>query len=316
MKSLRNKVIMSAIVLVFAVIATIGSTYAWFTVSTEVSVSGIDLNVQSDESLLIQLDDGYSAGTAQVLDANNYGITVTSSDLSGSTTYGTMSTWTMGTVTAGFGNDDGNDLAYTGLLNGSGDLALRTMDINAKTHTPTSSANSSTGDYVTVKFWLLSQSSTTEDVVLQDLSITGAGGNQSGQNAVVNAIRIATDDGTVNDNIFSIDPDYGFTFGSGDPGYDGVNTWENELDDTPTTGVQATLVGAHSLWYDSVDAAVSNVSAGSLGAADVVTTLANDGTPTLVTVYIYIEGWDAQATTDILNAGFSISFKFALQDVA
>lgn len=60
MKSLRNKVIMSAIVLAFALVATIGSTYAWFTVSSTVSVSSLTLNVQAGESLLIKVDDNYT----------------------------------------------------------------------------------------------------------------------------------------------------------------------------------------------------------------------------------------------------------------
>ena len=55
MKSLRNKVILSGIVLVFAFIATIGSTYAWFTVSQTVSVDTMNLNVSAADNLAIRI---------------------------------------------------------------------------------------------------------------------------------------------------------------------------------------------------------------------------------------------------------------------
>ena len=54
MKGLRNKVILSGIVLLFAFIATIGSTYAWFTVSTQTTVEGVSLQVTAADNLLIR----------------------------------------------------------------------------------------------------------------------------------------------------------------------------------------------------------------------------------------------------------------------
>jgi len=54
MKALKSKVILSAAVLLFALVATIGSTYAWFTVSSTVSVPSLTLTVKSSKSLLIR----------------------------------------------------------------------------------------------------------------------------------------------------------------------------------------------------------------------------------------------------------------------
>jgi hypothetical protein len=319
MKALKTKVIMSAIVLVFALIATIGSTYAWFTTSTVVSVSGISLTVQSDESLLILVDDSYTGVDATSSDPGNYGITVTATDFSNSALYGTggneMSTWRLNTVTAGYGNTSGTNLTYTGLVDPTGAndvLVLNTMNLDTKAQTLTSNSNASTGDYIVVDFWLYSQSAVSEEIVLQDLVLTSNGANTASQDAVVDSLRLSTHVTGEDDLIFSTNPDYAFEFLSGDPGYDLSNAWENVLNATPTTGVQDVLVAAHSLFYGS--GAVANVSAATAAGADVVATLAPN-TPTKVSVTIYIEGWDEDASTDILNAGFSVEFKFALQNV-
>ncbi len=65
MKSLKTKVIMSAVVLVFALLATIGTTYAWFTVSSTVSLNTINIDVTTEESLLIRVwnEDDATVGT-------------------------------------------------------------------------------------------------------------------------------------------------------------------------------------------------------------------------------------------------------------
>ncbi|MFA5698090.1 MAG: hypothetical protein WC888_06695, partial [Candidatus Izemoplasmatales bacterium] len=68
MKSLKTKVILSAIVLMFALVATIGSTYAWFTVSNTVSVSSIQMNVGTQEGLLIRAYDGEAGSEAFLSD--------------------------------------------------------------------------------------------------------------------------------------------------------------------------------------------------------------------------------------------------------
>ncbi|MCK4552319.1 MAG: hypothetical protein KAU02_05315 [Tenericutes bacterium] len=324
MKQLKTKVIMSAFVLLFALVATIGSTYAWFTVSTVVSVSSISLNVQSDESLLILVDQMGDAGTpgvgydypsnvndALVLDnATNYVISLDNTDIASSTLY-SPSLYTLGTVTAGYGfANDGAYVTYTGLGNGTPNVVtLYTVSLTDKSHTATTNNNSATGDYIQFDFWLLSQSSTTEDVVLQDLTISGDSENSAGQDTVIDALRLMTHVSTFDDQVFSrTAPDYGFAFESGMPGYNLPAAWGNSV----LAADQSVLVAAGGLYYGAL---LANASTNVIGDATVVATLASN-TPTKVSVIIFIEGWDAQATTDILNAGFDISFKFALQDVA
>ncbi len=71
MKQLKTKVIMSAFVLLFALVATIGSTYAWFTVSNEVAVQSIDLDIITADSLLIQVQDDSGDSEAVGLPLSN-----------------------------------------------------------------------------------------------------------------------------------------------------------------------------------------------------------------------------------------------------
>ncbi|MDP3130398.1 MAG: hypothetical protein Q8N15_03565, partial [Bacillota bacterium] len=72
MKNLRNKIVLSGLVLLFALVATIGSTFAWFTVSNTVTVASMQMNVKSSESLLIKVFEDEAGNEADLLDANNY----------------------------------------------------------------------------------------------------------------------------------------------------------------------------------------------------------------------------------------------------
>jgi len=320
MKSLRNKVVLSAIVLAFALIATIGSTYAWFTVSNTVAVSSIQLNVQSSESLLIRVYDGETGlladnATEQLLDAATYSANLTYANIIATDYYGASGTGDLAAsrltpVTAAVDN------TYAAL----NAKALKLMDVDSKVLTTTGvNGNSSTGEYVDVKFWLLSQT-TTLPVVLDTLSIT-ASNTLGTQDAIVNAVTVAVwesghstvaagaitgfvdTEATSNSYIFSMNPDYGFAFVSGMRGYDG--------DTTDTLGAQsAVLTALHSLYAST--AAVAHVSAATVSGATSVVTL-TAGQPTLVNVRIYVEGWDAQTTNAVLAAIFSVSFKFSLK---
>ena len=89
MKNLRNKIVLSGLVLLFALVATIGSTFAWFTVSDTVDVQTMNLNVKSSESLLIRVYNGETtgvAGDATLLDAGTYYASISSALISAATT--------------------------------------------------------------------------------------------------------------------------------------------------------------------------------------------------------------------------------------
>ncbi|MDD3124070.1 MAG: hypothetical protein PHC62_11285 [Candidatus Izemoplasmatales bacterium] len=318
MKSLRNKVVLSAVVLAFALIATIGSTYAWFTVSDQASVTGVELNVQSSKSLLMRVYDGETGlladdATEKLLDASTYSSNVSFSDITGTSTYSALDTYHITPVTAAY--DSNADDTYDAL--NAKDLNLLNIDTKVLS---AASGNATDGNYIDIKFWLLSQTST-ETVALDTLDITAS--NVLGtKDAVTNAVNVAVwesghstvaagaitgfvdTESTSTAFIFSLNPDYAFAFESGMRGY---NTGTPVLNSLSTAG---DLVALHSLYAST--SSLANVSADTLmGATSVVTLTA--GQPTLVTVRIYVEGWDAQTTNAILAAAFQVSFKFTLR---
>ncbi|MFA5742212.1 MAG: hypothetical protein WC874_04970, partial [Candidatus Izemoplasmatales bacterium] len=96
MKSLKIKVLLSGLVLMFAIAASFGTTYAWFTISNTVNIDSMTINVQSGESLLIRVYKGeylgedpvkLAADEAGLLDASTYKNSLSIDDILASTSY-------------------------------------------------------------------------------------------------------------------------------------------------------------------------------------------------------------------------------------
>jgi len=329
MKSLKSKVVLSAIVLVFALVATIGSTYAWFTVSNTVAVEPMQLDVQSSESLLIRVFNGEDiddvvATAGGLLDATSYKASISTADILLATVanYDELASWTMSPVTA-------TTTFASGVSNGKALLNMAVSNANvARAYTDTATSNAAGANFVELKFWLLSQGTASENIVLEDLLITTVGANSEAQDAVVNAVRIAVwksleyvpgAPGTLEDPveaalIYGLDNDYGFAFTTGMTGFDSVTASNNFIENTPTTGDQDLLEVAHAAYRSStLTPDVANVHVDTLAEADTITALTSN-TPALITVRIYMEGWDAQCTNAILAAAFNISFKFTIKN--
>jgi hypothetical protein len=307
MKSLRTKVIMSAFVLLFALVATIGSTYAWFTVSSETTVDAIQLDVTTEDSLLIRLYDGENQTTADAWLPSDYYRTVTNTQLTNSTTYSGWAAWELKPLTAATSPTTTNGTDYTTVS----PYNLSTMSISTNRALSAGTANTADGGYVEIKFWVMSQEAA-HTITLQNLAIT-----TGGTTSIVNAISLGTmeDDleaTTPNRHVFSLDADYGFSFSSADTGYlaeDGSHQ-NADMSYWNAVAVPATLVGAHSLFYGTSD--VANESTTTIGSAATVASL-DSNSPELVTVRIWLEGWDLQADNDIMAASFSISFGFKIK---
>ena len=359
MKTLKTKVIMSAIVLVFALIATIGSTYAWFTVSDTVTVNAFNITVESSESLLIR--DWRTADGAEVSGQayGGYGFTLDSFssivDLASSTEYSGYTSWLFSPVTCLTDGTAGEtDYAGTDITN------LRYLTtLNPATTRPlaAATANTSAGGYLELKFWLLRTSSeganmnvafnqtvtdggatTYENAVFlgldgdygtsgEDISFSGSvitsdagtdlsvfsdgdsirvsgstansgvytvSGTPTATAITVTGSFTAEDlaetiiiDGGNAQTFFGSDLDFGFAFGTTDAGYDttlGVNA-------VSTSGLASGLAASNG---DSINY---------LGQANV---------PELVTLYIWVEGWDADTDNDIMAATYTIGLTFSL----
>ncbi len=242
MKNLRNKIVLSGLVLLFALVATIGSTFAWFTVSNTVTVAAMQLNVKSSESLLIKVFAGENGDEASLLDANNYKANLSLSDITAQ--YAGLTSWYMTDVTATV-SQSGSTL---------NPKQLQTMDVDNKTYSGTDGTpNSATGNFIELKFWILSQGSGTEDVVLSDLVIDTVTANSDTQDNVVNAVRLATwvskaaatpVAGTA--HVYSEDPDYAFTFIPGMRGFtDTKFYWVGTAGESNLRNVSGSIIYVH-----------------------------------------------------------------------
>ncbi|MDD4070600.1 MAG: hypothetical protein PHF05_09180, partial [Candidatus Izemoplasmatales bacterium] len=245
MKNLRNKVILSGIVLLFAFIATIGTTYAWFTVSQTSTVEDITLSVSAANNMLIlpyDEDINYVAdgsgdsftdgvGNYDLLSSDNYDTSLTQAEIEAAgyavSTYGMLPATV---VEPGYGGFDGRTLASINLSN----RELTTLNEEENFN----STSSTTGYAVKLQFWLyVTSSNSEEDIYLNNLSITNGDGNTYVQNSVANAVRISiwSENNTCDENgarvsglptesvIFGNDNDYDFDF-SGTPNEGTNNT--------------------------------------------------------------------------------------------
>jgi hypothetical protein len=297
MKSLRNKVILSGIVLLFAFIATIGSTYAWFTVSSDTTVTDINLQVTAAENLLIKAKNRLIAGEdipANLIDAAYYENSI---DFDYLVTKGYFydetapdsgildlaKPWRLQPSTVLGGGSSATTIALTYINNINAVMAGTEAIPTYSAATP----DSSTGHYVTIELYLLSQSSEAQNVALTNLVISSSDGNTGAQTAISNAVQVAftfADGATTSQT---------FVYGNA-PDYDEF---------IPVVG--QTAIGAPTATAPTVATAIDDGPTGTLYTLQ-------PNTPTLVTVVIFIEGWDQDASNDIIRAFFDISFGFSI----
>ncbi|MBN2540291.1 MAG: hypothetical protein JXB08_02070 [Bacilli bacterium] len=295
MKALKTKVIMSAVVLLFALVATIGSTYAWFTVSNTVTVNQFTVDVQSAETLLIRVWDGESVLVSPDNEYTDYGWTLDSFSSSVNVLSSSQYDTEIGAayflpVTALKGEDQTGgyfDTVYTDV----DFTTLRSLTANAIDDPATygreltaANANSASGGYIELKFWLLKPAGINSKVTF-DYTITDGGGT-----TYENAMFFGTL-GDSNQYIFGDDRDLDFAWTSGMAGYT-----NGALDAPSNTSLLSTAATA---------------SLGTVNSTEVLT-LETANVPELVTIYIWMEGWDQDASNAVMGAAFDISLTFSL----
>lgn len=293
MKTLRNKVILSAVVLAFALIATIGSTYAWFTVSQTATVESMTLNVTAADSLLVKVyKSGETAASEDVLNTALYKTTITNDDLTAIGFYEDLLDYQLQPVTSvkdDYSGTDAKVLNYlTDLTTVSRPLSSAESFVNSTT----------TGKFIELNFWVYSQAdvSTPKDLVVNSFTVS-ASNTDAEKDAVADAVRLAVWSTSGSAYIFGNDIDFGFTFVDGLPGYSAsgnatpTNTDFNALADTSYTITDNT---------------------GTVAVTPIVALVSE--TPTLVTVRIYVEGWDADVTNAVISSAFNITFQFGMVD--
>jgi len=332
MKALKTKVMLSAFVLLFALVATIGSTFAWFTVSNEVRVDQFELTVQTQDSLLIRLYNGETTtdNLTDLQNANTYSTNYTSDMILDQ--FADFDTWRLTPVTAV--QFDDNALGFDDPKLNPFELSILSLvDPAIRLHTITTDSNGADANFIELKFWILSQAAVNKKLYLHNLVVNSnlPANTITGQTDAANAVRLGV--GVTSGATGAIDPTegfvyanrpnssltlpYGFLFLEGMRGYNSSTASLNALDQTLDTEI----VKLHSLFSIPSGTPKANESAvvavGSLEAAYTAAGIASLTTlvpniPQLVTVRIYIEGWDSYANNTIIAAKFNINFSFVI----
>jgi len=288
MKSLKTKVIMSAIVLVFALIATIGSTYAWFTVSNVVTVNTVSITVESSESLLIKV---WNTGDDALADPgdpySDYGWTLDDFSsvvtLTDSPYYASYESWKLLPVTALASESVAGLTDYTSI-----DItALRYLTSATAADRPlaAATANNASGHFLELKFWLLRPAgdnmniyySYTLDGTYEDAMFIGIIGDDDADDPLY--------------TVFGNDMDYAFAWTASDAGF--------HDDATDSVVNLASITSA----LTAITGAEGTTSVHYLETANV---------PELVTVRVWLEGWDADANNAVMGATFELDMSFIL----
>lgn len=286
MKTFKTKILLAGIITVFAFIVTIGTTYAWFTIGQNSAVSAIQLRVETDTSLLILLDDGYDYVTNKTMldDPESYSSVLNNSDFTGIYEFGNIKMLPVTTL--------------------EGESFLQSDRVSAASY---SDSETTPGQYLQFSVWLLSQDNTVT-VALKDLTVTATAGT-IWQNTVVDAVRLSTTVSTADAQIYGFDKDYDFEFLEGQTGYS-TTPADNIIDSTDETA----LIALQELSYQSSGTPDEVESTATLASATTVVQLTAN-VPQMVTIRIWIEGWDFDCTNNILGATFSFAFDFTVKAV-
>ncbi|QWC00378.1 InlB B-repeat-containing protein [Mycoplasmatota bacterium] len=335
MKALKTKVILSGIVLVFAFIATIGTTFAWFTISETVAVDGISLQVTSSDNLLIRVDsaeagyvDAFGSDAVTVV-GDNYQSSLNLEEIMLAAKYTELDSWRLNPVTAINSTYTGVEAKNLNVINDSylsrNLTEIKGIVVEDQASSGTTGYNSIDGGFIELHFWLYSQAAETRPVEVTQMSISANNGGDVDLDPIADAIRFGIwmqDSTTVGESyIFGNDTDFGFSFDEGNAG------WSSPISDFPIIN---SLSETGNINYSDPDPLLMNPPL-----TDVAGELTNDAagfdrvlpisangdhdrnlfnivplTPTLVTVRIFIEGWDQETTNSIVNAFFNLTIGF------
>jgi hypothetical protein len=283
---MKKKILLTGIVTIFAFIVTIGTTYAWFTLGNSSSVSEVELNVSTDVSLLIMMDDGYNmVDDSELLTNPNNGDYVTELTNAQIQTQYAFQHVNLQPITT----EDGIN------------MEMRNGDTASFQDLP-----GGTGVYIEFKVWLLSQDKDVS-VGVKDLSVAANSGDTLKDN-VVDGVRLGIETADEGANIFGSDKDYDFAYTLGQNGYDDVTLANNIINPS----VESTLIALHGLYYLSTGTETVNENETTLLDSTEVMQLTTD-IPELVTIRIWAEGWDEDINDNVLNAVFDIEFGFIVR---
>ena len=384
MKELRKKMLLTAIVVLFAFIATAGTTYAWFSTSQSVELKEMTVNVKAFKSVLIKMahvdsEFDYLGYTSNLVPSSFIQIITNDyfqydPDTPEDIDYGyRLHAWNLMPVTVideSYANVFGNQFNvftdptmtdYTRSLSSINQVRYNgTFDSETESWTEGNGGqiNSPHGGVIQFKLWVMSQAAGSINLYLNNLSISTTGprylieavhgsarvaveatGYLSGyyeNTAQYNAdaatlsgaelsSRIISNRGAFNDSTAQfgfqntnplvyansdmlVDPDgiensgdeytikgldYNFEFRHGMKGFDSSGTF-NKLTNANDL---ASLEGKYGIASDP----------------GTTITLLHQNEPQLLTITVFIEGWDEQTNNNIISSQMILDFSFKIE---
>jgi len=307
MNSLKKKVVSTSIIVIFALLSVIGSTFAWFTIDTSASVGDVELTIGTDVSLLIMMDFKDGGG------GYDYSIPADKAILDNPANNKYVNNLTTGIITALY-NYDNIKLEPVTTTDGINFLRSRQFNNDPASYSDT---EGSSGQFIEFSVWLLSQSSNST-IAIRNFESTAS--NAIGfKNQVQDAVRLSIQNYLPVEGankglyIFGKNKDYDFSYRQDQIGYDSGTPTNNFI---PALQ-ESFLVSKHAAYFTTLVGETTNI-AGERSIVldsvntDVVVNLSAN-VPQKLTIRIWIEGWDENANNNIMSALFNIKFDFVIK---
>lgn len=298
MNSLKRKVISTSIIVIFALLSVIGSTFAWFTIDSFATVGPVDLTIGTDVSLLVMMDEGYVYDYDDSLSVDD------------------------NTLLNNPANDKYvNDLTTAIITPIYNYLTIKlepvtttdglTFNRSRQHSSAVASFTPGTGQYIQFSIWILSQESNATVAVrnFQSSASNAIGFKNQVKEAVRLSIQTHREPNVI--SIFGINKDYDFTYRSDQIGYDSGTSANNII----PAAQKAFLESKHAEYYTTLDGETTTIENERnilLPQADTVVTLTANQ-PEKVTIRIWIEGWDTHANNNVMSALFQVKFDFVIK---
>ncbi len=270
----RHKLIPAIIMLLVAAITMSTASYAWFTMSSRVEVSGIELSVVAPTNILIReyKDSAFATFSNKVTVLPN-----PTNKLNHASSADGVNMFSINKDTAANANPTTGVLPATGTVES---VALKHVDYNDED-----------GYYFDYKLQLINTGGAAVKIGLDDVEITDANSSP-----IVGAVRFAILNSTASANIHTNKP----IFAHNNESPIGALTTVETYSGTPTTSsVSAvnTFTDANGLFTLAANGELDN-------------SKKDPDNATVVTVRVWIEGQDADCITDNSNSAFQVKFEF------
>lgn len=294
LKQYGKKIYATTIVLLFAFLLTIGSTYAWFTLSEGTQVQGLQFSLTTSESLLILMDNG----SYDLDDPDDYLYLTTPTNY--------VTSLTTAKIKEQYDFTEGRIQMYP--VTSLDGRVMKDLLGNVQSASPNAL---NPGKYISFDVWIYSPAQSAS-IGLADYSSSGTNGSVEFKNLVKNSVRLSITKDSFT-RIFGHDKDYDFQFQPGMAGYNPALTSMPLLEQQAVSLLHGLYFSNDPILNESSNQKI-NVDTPELATTELFVLAA--GVPQKISIRIWIEGWDSEANNNVIAATFSLSFSFIVRNSA